>query len=103
MGKVAVCAENVLERSTGDLRETLNLWISSLGRGVGPCVRRGMVLGVARVGGVAPREMYQLDLIAVGVCATRDSTLARGLVRLLVDVRRFATLPVFADQVKIGR
>ena len=53
--KVAVCAENVLERSTGDLRETLNLWISSLGRGVGPCVRRGMVLGVARVGGVAPR------------------------------------------------
>ena len=104
---MAVCAENVLERSTGDLLEPRDLWTSSLGRGVGRSgllVRREVVLGVARVGGVAPREVRRLDLIAVGVCATRDSTLVRGLARLLVDVvRRIATLPVFADQVEIGR
>ena len=82
--KKAGFAEKSLERSTGDLRESLDRFISSLGRGVGPNglqVRCVKVPGVVRVRDGAPKKVCRLDLIAVGVCATRDSTLVRGLAR----------------------
>ena len=87
MVRVAVCAENDMEFSTGDLQETLDQCrILSLGRGTGASRRRVMVLGVARVWSVVRPEVCRSDLGAVGVCATHGSTLALGLARLLVDM-----------------
>ena len=104
MVKVAVYAENDMEFSTGDLRESLDPWISSLGRGTGASRRRVMVVGVARVWDADPPRVCRGDLVAVGECATLDSTLVHGAGRLMVDVVLLVAIYALSVvQVKLGR